>query len=218
MQVPNNDSSTPRHVTKRSTMNVDIVEEESFGSEKHSLGTSDPVMFSKTVRMRSPQRKVKYDHQSRHIDLIDFGHGRPKYVKDTRNFKRYDECNKILNKQIAHFMHYEKYRDRVRHRFIKPFSVEGMATYNVESKYNKPRESPSASPKQSSPRQEVDLPLQLSKKRTFAPKINQSPLLSDSNKHSAEHLPHSLPESPRAFLKRPNTQEPTKNVRFKIHN
>lgn len=57
--------------------------------------------------------------RGREIDIIDFGHSRPQYVKDTANFKRYDDCNKSLNEYIGHFMRYEQFRNRIR-KGIKP--------------------------------------------------------------------------------------------------
>lgn len=50
---------------------------------------------------------------------MDFSVNRPQYVKDTTNFKRYDQCNKDLNNYIHYFMSYERYRETVRQKFIK---------------------------------------------------------------------------------------------------
>ena len=57
--------------------------------------------------------------KKRDIDIIDFSVGMPFYVKDTDAFKKFDACNKSLNKYIHYFRRYEDYRDRVR-EYQKP--------------------------------------------------------------------------------------------------
>lgn len=81
------------------------------------------IKVQNKIRADDIRQRALAKMRGREIDLVDFGKYFPQYIKETNNFKRYDDCNKSLNEYINRFMNYEKYRDRIRKNFLKPVQI-----------------------------------------------------------------------------------------------